>query len=559
MFTLSPIRKLLLLTGLLFIGLIPATYAEFLISNTDDPCKIFLDSPYEHLKDNSFAPVRIRIENGSNDRARHTVSFDSGDWHGSRKEVTVNISAEPGEIRQYIVYIPVDNDVDYKLDGVRKYSGDLPRKHYSSLSTVAVQTGGPDNWNVLNNDTYRTVVCSYNLMDWPADYRMYCGLDTIIIPRKDYDTTLDELHRRALRQWVMSGGHLWLTGDKNTTPASTKLGQGLIVSMPSLAHLPEKQIEAQLNTILNNKKIFPARGTLTSPLNSSPVGAPQVDVTAYLISTPSAMIGLILVAFAIVVGPICLWGWAPIGKRQRLFYLIPAISLAAFILLGLGILITEGTGGTGAREVLLIVNQKDHSALILQNQVARTNIITNGNFTLPEDVMIYGHRLEKKHSYYSSEAFHQVDFKGVSRSGNACTGDWFPGRSTVEHILKRSVTTRAALTVDKDANGALMMQSTFPATLTNVIYRDADSKLWHIDSLEPGAKKPAKPGMKPGTPIADQQAMQKLAPESYTAKMAAVEEAELGAIPTLPDIKWETTVITVQGLINTPNQLTQQQ
>ncbi len=272
----------------------------------------------------------------------------------------------------------------------------------------------------------------------------------------------------------MNGGHLWLTGDKDTTPASTKMGHGLIVNMPSLAHLPDKQKETRLNAILLNRAIFPKGGTANSSLQSTQAAAQAVDIFPYLISTPSAMIGLLLVAFAVVVGPVCLWGWAPVGKRQRLFYLIPAISLAAFVLLGLGILITEGTGGTGAREVLILVNQKDHSALILQDQVASTNIITNGDFSLPEDVMIHGYRVEKNTSYYSSESFRKEEFKGASRQGDMCRGDWFPGRSTAEHTLKRAITTRAAITVGKDPNGAVMMQSNYPNTLTKLDNREDD-------------------------------------------------------------------------------------
>lgn len=72
-----------------------------------------------------------------------------------------------------------------------------------------------------------------------------------------------------------------------------------------------------------------------------------------------------------LVGPLSLFLWAPAGKRQRLFLLIPAISVGFSLLLLLLILAGDGTGGTGSREVLIQINPQDHSALISQTRFAR--------------------------------------------------------------------------------------------------------------------------------------------------------------------------------------------
>ena len=103
--------------------------------------------------------------------------------------------------------------------------------------------------------------------------------------------------------------------------------------------------------------------------------------------------GLGLIIFAVLVGPLSLFLWAPAGKRQRLFLLIPAISVGFSLLLLLLILAGDGTGGTGSREVLIQVNPQDHSALISQNQICKTSVLLNNTFQLPENAGITGARM----------------------------------------------------------------------------------------------------------------------------------------------------------------------
>lgn len=81
--------------------------------------------------------------------------------------------------------------------------------------------------------------------------------------------------------------------------------------MPSLDGLPETEKKLKLAEFIK--------------LHEKEDSYPELTATApYYFSTPSTMLGLVLIIFAVFVGPLSLFLWAPAGKRQRLFLLVPA-------------------------------------------------------------------------------------------------------------------------------------------------------------------------------------------------------------------------------------------
>lgn len=159
------------------------------------------------------------------------------------------------------------------------------------------------------------------------------------------------------------------------------------------------------------------------------------------------------------------------GSRRQEAKAVPAgsgISIG-FSLLLLFILVGDGTGGAGKREVLTQVNPQDHSALITQSQTCKTSVLLNNTFKLPENAGITGKRQRKAlHSKW------EQDIENAARQGEQCGGNWFTSRSTLQHRLIMPVATRAALTLlETLPDGAPVFQSTFPGTLNGLTYRDA--------------------------------------------------------------------------------------
>lgn len=494
------------------------------------PIIVSVEEAFDYSAEDARIPLRVRLENTTAADRSATLQFREG-WrrdHGTSHTYPFFIPA--GESVQAVVYPLLSSNLVYEVkeshEGTSSVSVDTSSKDLYAV----IQESAPADWHLLSESSFNAGVSSCDLMKWPADYRMYEGQTCLIIPEKTYRTYFDEAHRKAIRQWVTGGGNLWLIGDKGQPAATRQLGHGRILHVPSLDGLPETEKKLKLAEFIK--------------LHEKEDSYPELTATApYYFSTPSTMLGLVLIIFAVFVGPLSLFLWAPAGKRQRLFLLVPGISIGFSLLLLLFILVGDGTGGAGKREVLIQVNPQDHSALITQSQICKTSVLLNNTFKLPENAGITGKRQRKAlHSKW------EQDIENAARQGEQCGGNWFTSRSTLQHRLIMPVATRAALTLlETLPDGAPLFQSTFPGTLNGLTYRDASGKYWTLEQLPPGQKMQA-------FPFTPEDELSAPPPEHFLATMEPAP-GELEPIPTLPSINWEKTSITVSGPVAVTPQL----
>lgn len=528
----------LLLSLLLLPSAIPGAAAE-----KKEHSSIIVEHPYDKVHSHSIIPARVHIYNNTfGERAQSLDFFDS--WRSTNIQRHL-FSVPPGETREAVVYGAMgDSYFLHRITGTSSSSSNIDTSN--APLAVALQEETLSSWNLLSNSPFDAEVSRLNLMNWPADYRVYASQNLIVIPEKQYRSYLDEPHRKAIRQWVLGGGSLWLVGDTKREIAVMPLGRGTVLHAPSLEGLAEKDKKDVLSRLMENinKETLPQK--IDDYYYETDIYPPLPPAASYFFTTPSFLLGLILVAFAVLAGPVCLLKWAPVGKRQRLFILIPVISLGVSLLLGAIILIGDGTGGRGSREVRILVNPQDHTGLVIQRQVCQTLIVPNNAFTLPEDAHLLASRLEQqKTTAWPEEKYNRTELENCFRQGSLCSGGWFPSRSTLEHKLVRPITTRAAVTVFMpQPGGAPVLQSTFPADLTGLVYCDPSGTYWSIGHLPPGQKKAAVRRTEP--PLDAASAPVNIPPGHFQAGMAPAD-GELGAIPTLESINWENTHIVVSG------------
>lgn len=520
MFPHSPLRLWLFLSLLIFPVLRSAA------QETPLPITSSMEGAFEHGRRNSRVPFRATLDNNtSRDRTVTLLFNDRWGNHANAQNYSLLIPA--GERVRMVVYPALSSNLRYEVKESGKGSNSLSIDDDYKRIYAVIQEKTPVEWNLLKDSSYDAGVSSCDLMKWPADYRMYESQSCIIMPEKIYQSYFDEPHRKAIRQWVLGGGNLWLIGEKGQPVTTRILGNGRILHVPSLSGLPENEQKKQIDELVRKD---------SSAFKVAPSSSLLYDQdSSYFFSTPSIAPGLLLIAFAVLVGPFCLFLWAPSGKRQRLFILVPSISLGFCILLGLCILIGDGTGGTGERDVCILVNSRDHTGLILQSQVSKTSVLATNSFTLPEHAGIYGTLNRKKH-----ESITIQELENTAREGKRCSGNWFTSRSSLEHELSMPVSTRAALTLlETLPDGSPVFQSTFPGALYRLTYQDSSGKYWKISHLPPGQKMRAEPFIPEEKQVAPP-------PGHFLACMEEVE-GDLGPIPTLPSIRWEKTNITVYG------------
>lgn len=388
-----------------------------------------MEKAFDYSANGARVPLRVKLENTTGSDKKATLQFHEG-WNGNRRTShTYPFFIPARESVHAVVYPLLSYNLVYEVKENHEGASPIPTDTEHRKMVAVIQEGAPADWHLLSESSYNAAVSSCDLMKWPADYRMYEGQTCLIIPEKTYRTHFDEAHRKAIRQWVTGGGNLWLIGDRGLSVSTRLLGNGRILHVPSLDGLPEEEKKLKLEEFINLHE----KGNCYPEITSA---AP------YYFSAPSTTLGLGLIIFAVLVGPLSLFLWAPAGKRQRLFLLIPAISVGFSLLLLLLILAGDGTGGTGSRKVLIQVNPQDHSALISQNQICKTSVLLNNTFQLPENAGITGARMSKARG-----SIKEKPIEGAARQGEECGGKWFTSRSTLQHRIIMPVSTRAALTL----------------------------------------------------------------------------------------------------------------
>ncbi len=503
-----------------------ATVAGFAGEQTP-PVRVSALPAYAYGGEHLPLPVAVELTNTtSSDRAAE-VEFSIGWRNAAHRSYSFFVPA--GKTVREIVYPDNTGILKYRLAGSSSYDYISSRSGKKSGNLfIVLQEGLSTDWSLLSSSPCDANISTCDLMEWPADWRMYTSQLCLVIPEKEFMTRFDEAHRRAIRQWTLGGGNLWLVGERDrTTVEEQTLGRGRILRVPPIDGLDEKEKTARLESLV--KRLAPASVLPT-----------LADESRYALETPSVAIGLILVLFAALTGPVALFLWAPAGKRHRLFALIPGISAAFSLALLLLILIGDGTGGKGSRAVHILVNPEDHTGLILQRQICQTSVLANTAFSLPDRAILGGEILR-----FSDRGWTNLLYSGGAyRHGADCRG-WFSSRSLLKHWLLLPISTRAALhLVETAPDGAPVFQSAFSSTLEDVTYADGKN-LWRIGRLSPGGKAKAEPcppsGLGVPPPIGH-----------FQATLLASEGDEPGPIATLPSIRWENTEVTVSGPVAQP-------
>jgi hypothetical protein len=219
----------------------------------------------------------------------------------------------------------------------------------------------------------------------------------------------------------------------------------------------------------------------------------NLDLEAFKIEKNPLALVIGLLVFALLVGPVNFFVFAPPGRRHRLFVTVPALSLLASLGLGAGIVIGDGFGGQGARRALVVLLPAENKAAVFQEQVARTGVLLGGEFPLAAD---------------TAAGVPPADTGGPASSGNpprlartatTASGDWFLSRQRQVLQFWRITPTRGRIELVGGGTGgaAPVVQSSLTTALRDFVYLDADGATWTVDNLPPGQRITLQPDPKP--------------------------------------------------------------
>ncbi len=317
----------------------------------------------------------------------------------------------------------------------------------------------------------------FELDHLPEDWRGYSGVSVMIFSHDDFNG-LGAGVRGAIDQWVLSGGRLLIVGQGLSGDESRGFGavkRGEINSSDDWAPL-EEWLRGSFFESGNEGLDFLDGSLLDQELGSA--------------SSKKWLVLLLLILFAVLVGPVNLFILAGRDRRYRLFVTTPLIAVGAGVLMVGLILLMDGFGGRGVRVVVMDTGAPDsNSAAIFQQQFSRSGVLMSSKFELDDATVLF----PVGGSYSEFATGDMVASTGAvtgklekTSGGWEVTGDFFGSRSERSQILKAVVPNREKVTVIGRSGGDPELVSSFSKELGKVFYRDGSGVMWKVMGLKPG-------------------------------------------------------------------------
>ncbi|MGK0186169.1 MAG: hypothetical protein ACI9R3_001952 [Verrucomicrobiales bacterium] len=522
---------------------------------------IVVTCAFSQIPLHGYAPVRVTVDNRTNSDVDWKLSFtgkSEDDRFASRFEMESKKATST--TAEFMVPIPTrfdaspytyDQGLDYSLkgDGFPAESGRFSEAFPGSWPTivmsknVAVRNEGPLGSAV--NSVYSAIDSFAATFDpeWlPSDWRGYSGLDVIILTDTEWIDLQSKMPSvcKAMLEWNRLGGRLDIYSEQELQPDTLGI-QGIVDNKRSLGSLNCLQWTASkfdpVEMVQRYKEISQRQSTLHGQLGTNQYLLDNLGKQSF----GSWQIAVILIAFGIIVGPVNLFVFARPGRRHRLFWTTPLISILASLLLVALILYQDGTGGKGTRLIVVNLVPDETNAYVTQYQAVRTGVLFSGTF-------------ESKATYLSQVAMRDspwaaVDSEGglakrYNLTGNVYGGDWFQSRREHGHYLQTVRSTRGRIEIVSDPDQAPVIVSNFGFALSRVSYIDSAGTFW----LSPESVI-VRPGERVTLSQSTAEAIRAIVPETvnFTSHpghyLALTDSAGELTIETLSSITWQDSVV----------------
>lgn len=365
----------------------------------------------------------------------------------------------------------------------------------------------------------------------PADWRVWSPFNVVMLQTDTWER-LDAARKEALQAAVVFGLRLVLVPpDQRDEMEKKALGTSHIITLDGPLD------PTRLNT-LRALDLFDRNGggRALAPLVNE--GFWAIPSREWEVPVGRGWLTAFVIGFGLLIGPVNVFFFAKAGRRHRLFFTVPAISLAAAAALMAMIMVKDGFGGEGSRRAVVVLMPERNQAAVFQKQVSRTGLLGGRSFALPADVL-----MERGAEGTAANASVMV------REGEMASGDWFASRVIQTHELTRLWPTRERIELlppvaGAPADAAPVVQSTVGTVLRDFGYRDQGGRYWVAAELPPGVKTTLRPAEGAQVDVAPFR-RSSWTPGRFFAR--ATEPGQPALIPTLTSLAWRDDITIYTG------------
>lgn len=481
----------------LWMGLSSIGCGKTILSHTEPMREsLLIDCPFEETPSWCFLPLEIQANNPGKRPADWQVSVSSQNYmSGMSFRSSFGFQARAGDVSRGTALVPTGNP-GMSASG---YSGG-----YYVILEAARAGGGSGRGTLSNGSTSRSDASRITLITQeagkllgqsfgtlfnhgqaPGDWRAYCGFHSLYISDNEWGDLMPA-SRTAIKHWMRLGGHLYLM---RSGPGKSLAEMGLpksdlgpdtgAVSRGSLGETKGGDIPGTSggeipghNGITENAMA----GNWVVRATSGEAVREWQRRDGSTFATPSATLAagfmlVVVVVFAVLVGPLNVFVFAAARRRHRLFVTTPLISLAAGGLLVVSVILSDGIGGKGVRYVWMESGPaSDNTNYLVQHQHSRCGAMFATGFEIPEDAFFAPMVLA---SGELAGTF-AVDLEaGKVKAG----GPWFSSRRSQNFFLAAARPGRGRIEQTGTAEQPVLT-SAFDFPIDRIFWLAPDGKTW---------------------------------------------------------------------------------
>ena len=457
-------------------------------------------------------PVTVTITNGSPADHVWTVTPDgmrSYGGSGAAAMPSARIAVPAGATGKATLFIGTPNG--YAGHEMFQVSGHgVSTSFHVDRSQSQVRYGGGSGSTVLESGISKEVQAAQgnpfakytltgNPLDMaraPEDWRGWSAFRNLLLTEAEW-RALAGGARKALQDWVATGGRAGvLVADragerldgmglpKAGPDGRRRIGAGEIVVVPwDGKSLQAAEVEKFLSggrksTQALLEDYHPATSGVASIAGGWEPGFNRLFDRFGVRSLPVGPILAFLAVFGLVAGPLNVMVLAGKGRRSRMFWTTPLISLAATGFLLALMFLRDGVGGAGARRVLGLLAPEQTAMAVLQEEFSRTGVLLGSSFPIAEPAWLQP--LGPRDS--------QAEL--LETDGRTRHGDWFRSRSDQAFLAAAVRPSRARIEVRGGAEGRpTEVISSIEVPLERVFIIDEDGSYWTAEDVGTGEKK----------------------------------------------------------------------
>lgn len=319
---------------------------------------------------------------------------------------------------------------------------------------------------------------------WSANSMAYTGVDLMMISEKEMEQ-MPSAVRSAVNEWVLLGGQLVVLGRNKNYPENWPRGQvrkdsditdhsvgfGGILAVGSDPETWTDSVVKQIKSSAENA---------SKPYGNS---GGMSDLNRYLrlvdnLNIPLRGFLLLMILYAVGVGPVQIIWLAKKNKRIWMLWLTPLISLSVCVVVVVWSLFSEGITASARFDAMTVLNQKQHQAITISRQGYYSPFAPSEGLSFANNVDWYP---MMQHSNFPSGC--------TVRQGDRqqLTGGWLLSRVPAFFHCRSLDTSRLRLQVLRKPDGSLYVINGLKSKISTLRLCDAEGDFYEAANIDPGA------------------------------------------------------------------------